>query len=96
MLDFKRFCADELASFLKEQTDNLRRHVSGSQWITTNTMPNHHPVDPPEWIFDFILTLDIWLLEMTRAWKHGFRIASSHVLGFLMIFIVIIQGKYTE
>ena len=84
MLDFKRFCADELASFLKEQTDNLRRHVSGSQWITTNTMPNHHPVDPARMDFLDFHTYTRYLVTGNDKGhgEHGFRIASSHVLGF--------------
>ncbi len=46
IIDFKRFSSDEVARFVNFQADILRSPISSSQWITTNTMPNHHPVDP--------------------------------------------------
>lgn len=84
MLDFKRFCADELASFLKIQTDILRQYVSDDQWITTNTMPNHHPVDLDRMDFLDFHTYTRYLVTGSDLGhgEQGFRIASSSVLGF--------------
>ncbi len=36
LLDFKRYTGDALASFIRWQAQILRRHISSSQWITTN------------------------------------------------------------
>lgn len=45
-LDYKRFSADEAADFLKFQYDILRENIAKSQWITTNFMGFHAPIDP--------------------------------------------------
>ena len=46
MLDFKRFNADECASFLSMQTSILRKLISKEQFITTNYMHDHDKVNP--------------------------------------------------
>lgn len=46
MLDFKRFNADECASFLTLQHDILRKSISSKQFITSNFMNFHTDVDP--------------------------------------------------
>ena len=46
ILDFKRFQAGEVAEFLSLQAKMLRDHISSTQWITTNFMRFHEPVDP--------------------------------------------------
>lgn len=38
-LDHSRFCDEETATFLDEQAQTLRRHISPQQWITTNFIP---------------------------------------------------------
>jgi len=46
VLDFKRFSADEVTDFLGLQYNILRKYIPADQWITTNLMPDHAPVDP--------------------------------------------------
>jgi beta-galactosidase len=46
VLDFKRFSSDEVTDFLGMQYQILRKHIPASQWITTNLMPEHAPVEP--------------------------------------------------
>jgi len=46
MVDFKRFSADECASFVSMQYNTLRTNVSASQFVTTNFMHAHTDVDP--------------------------------------------------
>lgn len=48
ILDFKRFSANECASYLNEQTAIIRRYCGSDQFITTNYMSpgSHTPVNP--------------------------------------------------
>lgn len=46
VLDFRRFSADEVAEFMHFQAAVLRKYIPADQWITTNLMPDHSPVDP--------------------------------------------------
>jgi len=46
VVDFKRFSADECASFVSMQYNVLRESISKSQFVTTNFMHNHTDVDP--------------------------------------------------
>jgi beta-galactosidase len=40
-LDYKRFMADETASFLDEQAQTIRKYSIPEQWITTNYIPEY-------------------------------------------------------
>jgi beta-galactosidase len=84
ILDFQRFCADEVASFVNEQSETLRQNIRPEQWITTNTMPNHHPVDPYRMNKLDFHTYTRYLVTGSDNGhgEQGFRLASSHVLGF--------------
>ena len=46
LVDFKRFSADECASFISMQYNTLRENISKSQFVTTNFMHQHSDVDP--------------------------------------------------
>jgi len=46
MVDFKRFSADECASFISMQYNTLRESVSKEQFVTSNFMHIHTDVDP--------------------------------------------------
>ena len=46
VLDFKRFSADEAASFISAQNTLLKSLVAKHQFITTNFMASHEPIDP--------------------------------------------------
>lgn len=83
MLDFKRFSAHQVADFVNFQCRILRQIIDKSQWITTNTMPYHLPVDP-------ILMKDLDFHSYTRYLitghepgygNQGFRIGSVSQIG---------------
>ena len=46
MVDFKRFSADECASFVSMQYNTLRENISKEQFVTSNFMHIHTDVDP--------------------------------------------------
>ena len=46
IVDFKRFSADECASFVAMQHSILRKYISKEQFVTTNFMHGHTDVDP--------------------------------------------------
>ena len=46
MVDFKRFSADECASFISMQYNTLRESISKEQFVTSNFMHIHTDVDP--------------------------------------------------
>ena len=46
IIDFKRFSADECASFVSMQYNTLRESISKSQFVTSNFMHIHTDVDP--------------------------------------------------
>ena len=84
ILDFKRFSADEAADFVLQQQQVLRKYISASQWITTNLMPTHAPVDPERMSSMDFLTYTKYLVagyEMGSG-DQGFRLGSSSDIGF--------------
>src|SRR4030042_57256 len=46
VLDFKRFSADECASYVSFQYKILKSIIQKDQFVTTNFMSSHEPVDP--------------------------------------------------
>lgn len=84
VLDFKRFTADEAASFVLMQQQVLRRYVAKNQWITTNLMPEYAPVDPLRMKSLDLLTYTKYLVagyDMGTG-EQGFRLGSSTSIGF--------------
>lgn len=84
MLDYRRFQADEVAYFINFQTDILRKYISPKQWVTTNTRPNDTSGDPTRMDHLDFLTYTRYLVvgRDNGHGKQGFRIASSHMLGY--------------
>lgn len=84
VLDFKRFSADEAARFVLMQKDMLRKYVSPNQWITTNLMPTHGPVDPLRMKALDFQTYTKYLAEGYDLGhgEQGFRMGSSNSIGF--------------
>lgn len=83
MLDWKRFNADEVADFLKFQTDILREYTT-DQWITTNYMASYMPVDP--WQSDYLDYIS-WTSYPVAGYgegigREGFRRGSPFEVGF--------------
>ena len=39
ILDYRRFIADETATFLDDQAVEIRKHIKQNQWVTTNYIP---------------------------------------------------------
>ena len=84
MLDFKRYTADESASFVNMQNDILRKYISNKQWITTNTMPGHPQVDPSRMTHLDFLSYTRYLVNgrYEGHGEQGFRISNPELLGF--------------
>lgn len=83
MLDWKRFNADEVADFLKFQTDILREYTT-NQWITTNYMAGYMPVDP--WRSDYLDYIS-WTAYPVAGYgegigSEGFRRGTPWDVGF--------------
>jgi beta-galactosidase len=94
VLDFKRFTADEAASFVSLQYKILKKYVLPTQWVTTNFMATYPMVDP--W-----RNSDLDLVTYTAypvagydmgIGDQGFRISSPHILGFNNDYIRPITG----
>jgi len=83
MLDFKRFTADEAASFVVRQKDILRKYVQPNQWITTNLMPTYSPVDPLRMKALDVHSYTKYLVAGYDAGhgEQGFRMGFSNSIG---------------
>jgi len=84
VLDFKRFTSDEVACFVNHQNDILRKYITKEQWITTNTIPYYHPVDPNRMNHLDFHTYTRYLIvgDNVGYGDQGFRIGSTWQLGF--------------
>lgn len=84
ILDYKRYTADEAASFIDFQADILRRSIAPGQWITTNTMPGHSPVDPGRMRRIDFPCYTRYLVNGRYAGHGdlGFRISNPQLLGY--------------
>lgn len=84
ILDFKRFTADEAASFVLFQQEVLKRHISPDQWVTTNLMPEYGGVDPLRMKDLDFLTYTKYLVAGFDSGhgEQGFRMGSSSSIGY--------------
>jgi beta-galactosidase len=95
MLDFKRYTADEAASFIHMQYDLLRKHITKDQWITTNVMPEYGPVDPRRMNKLDIMTYTKYLVPaygLTDG-EQGFRMGSNISIPFSTDFVRSVTGE---
>lgn len=84
MLDYKRFIADEVASFVNMQADILHEHINSNQWVTTNVIPIHYPIDPLRMDhLDFLTYTRYPVSGYDKGYgNQGFRISNVETLGF--------------
>ena len=84
VLDFKRFSADEVTEFLGLQYNILRKYIQPEQWITTNVMPDHAPVDPTRMTnLDFVTYTKYLVAGYDRGLgPQGFRMGSPTSIAF--------------
>lgn len=94
LLDFKRFTADEAASFVVGQQTVLRKYISDDQWVTTNVMADYSPVDPARMSDLDFLTYTKYLVAGFEhgTGEQGFRMGSSLAIGFANDYIRPITG----
>ena len=94
MLDFKRYTADEAASFINFQNDILRQYASANQWITTNVRPRTASVDPARMDHLDFLSYTRYLVNGRHKGygEQGFRISDVDPIGFSNDFIRNIKG----
>lgn len=83
VLDYKRYTADEAAGFIDFQCAVMRPLIAPGQWITTNTMPGHSPVDPARMTGPDFPCYTRYLVNGRYAGhgEQGFRISNPELLG---------------
>jgi beta-galactosidase len=93
MLDFRRFCADLTEKFLNRQVEVLRRHISPSQWITTNFISNIGGADPRRSRdLDFVSFTLYPVSGGRNLGDDGFRLGWPHGMAFAGPFYKSIRG----
>ncbi|MBN1393397.1 MAG: beta-galactosidase [Sedimentisphaerales bacterium] len=95
VLDFKRFSADECASYVSFQYKILKSIIQKDQFVTTNFMSSHEPVDP--WRnadLDFVsYTMYPAAGYQKGVGNQGFRIGNIGQISFANDFYRSIKGK---
>ncbi len=95
LLDFKRFTAEECASYISLQYQVLKRNTLPNQWITTNFMSYNENVNPQ-------LNNDLDLVSYTMypvsgyndgVGTQGFRMGSPYNIAFANDFFRPISGS---
>ena len=84
VLDFRRFSSDEVTNFMNLQYDILRKYIPANQWITTNLMPDHAPVDPTRMThLDFVTYTKYLVAGYDKGLgPQGFRMGSPGSIGY--------------
>ncbi|MBW4891722.1 beta-galactosidase [Mucilaginibacter sp. HMF5004] len=84
VLDFKRFSSDEVTDFLGLQYNILRKYIQPEQWITTNLMPEHTPVDPTRMTnLDFVTYTKYLVAGYDKGiGPQGFRMGSPTSIAY--------------
>jgi beta-galactosidase len=95
VLDFKRFSADECASYISFQYKILKSNIQKDQFVTTNFMSNHDPVDP--WRnadLDFVSYTMYPVAGYTKGvGDQGFRMGNPGGISFANDMFRSIKGK---
>ena len=94
VLDFKRFHADEAASFVLMQQEILKKHISKDQWVTTNLMADYALVDPLRMKeLDFVTYTKYLVAGFDMGiGEQGFRMGAPAGIGFANDFFRPITG----
>jgi beta-galactosidase len=93
VLDFSRFTADQTAHFLNWQTGLLRRHISPSQWVTTNYISNIGTADPRRSTDLDFTAFTIYLVRgESNLGEDGFRLGWHPGIAFTGPFYRNIKG----
>ncbi len=84
VLDFKRFSSDEVKDFLGMQYHILRKYILPEQWITTNLMPGHAPVEQTSMTnLDFVTYTKYLVAGYDKGLgPQGFRMGSPTSIAF--------------
>jgi beta-galactosidase len=95
ILDFKRFSADECASYVSFQYKILKSIIQKSQFVTTNFMSGHEPVDP--WRnadLDFVSYTMYPVAGYAKgAGNQGFRLGNPGQISFANDMFRSVKGK---
>lgn len=93
-LDFKRFCADECASFVSMQYNTLRQYISKEQFVTTNFMNSGYEVN--QWKnsdLDFISYTIYPVAGYTNGvGEQGFRLGNPWAISYANDFFRPLKG----
>jgi beta-galactosidase len=95
MLDSQRWFADDIADYMRFQTEILRKYCGHNQWITTNHIHNFSAVNPALTARDFDVVT--WTLYPVHGNANegplGFRLGSSATLTFAADFMRALNGQ---
>lgn len=94
VLDYKRFSADECASFISLQNKILRKHISDKQFVTSNFMHHHTEVNP--WLSKDLDFITYTMYPVSGRYQgignQGFRIGEPHRISYANDFFRPLKG----
>lgn len=94
ILDYKRFSADECASFVSLQFKVLKQHIDPSQFVTTNFMHHHSEVIP--WLNDDLDFICYTMYPISARYEglgnHGFRLGEPSRISYANDFFRPLRG----
>ena len=95
MLDSQRWFADDIADYMRFQTDILRKYCGHDQWITTNHIHDFSAVNPAlsAPAFDIVTWTLYPLHGNANEGPLGFRLGSSATLSFAADFMRTLNGQ---
>ncbi len=93
LLDFKRFCADNQASFLDMQANILREYIPKNQFVTTNYVAMGSQTDPKRCkMLDFASFTAYPNYGSNNLGDLGFRLGDYHVLMYANDYFKSVNG----
>jgi len=94
MLDYKRFSADECASYVSLQNKVLRQYITNDQFVTTNFMHHHTEVNP--WLNDDLDFISYTMYPVSGRYagigNQGFRLGEPTRISFANDFFRPLKG----
>ncbi|MDH6306246.1 beta-galactosidase [Parabacteroides sp. PF5-5] len=95
LLDWKRFCAHDAATFLDEQSLELRKYCNDKQWITSNYIPNYDEGHIGQSLqYDFYTYTRYMVYGDPGIGELGFRIGDPMRIPYANDFFRPISGMY--
>ena len=77
LLDWQRFCSDNMIDFMKHEVKPLKR-ICPDIPVTTNLMPGHKPIDN----YKFREVLDVISWDSYPEWESGDNVSVANITAF--------------